>query len=118
MVASAGRHGGEDGAVTVEAAIAIASIVTVLMLCLGAVLAVTHHVRCVDAAREAVRLAARGDRDRAVATAALVAPEGARITLRDDGPLIVATVRVDSPLLPLVTVSAEAVAAHEPVVPE
>lgn len=118
MSTSAEQHSGEHGAVTVEAAIAIASIVTVLMLCVGAVLAVTHHVRCVDAAREAARLAARGDRDHAVSTAALVAPAGARITLRDEGPLIVATVRFDSPLLPLVTVSAEAVAAHEPAVPE
>ncbi|QBJ97017.1 pilus assembly protein TadE [Rhodococcus sp. ABRD24] len=105
---------GESGAVTVEAAIAIASIVTVVMLCIGAVLAVTTHVRCIDAAREAARLAAQDDRANAVATARRVAPDGAQITLRDDGALVVATVRARAPLLPLLEVSAEAVAAREP----
>jgi Flp pilus assembly protein TadG len=54
------------GASTVEAAIAIAALVVVLVLCLAGVSAVLMQVRCVDAAREAARLAARGD-DRCIA---------------------------------------------------
>ncbi|MDH6284410.1 TadE family type IV pilus minor pilin [Prescottella agglutinans] len=103
----------DDGAVTVEAAIAIASIVTVVVLCVGAIAAVSAQVRCIDAAREAARLAARGDRD-AVAASVRVAPGGADITVREDGAFVVATVRAGVPLLPLVELSAEAVAAREP----
>lgn len=105
---------GEQGGVTVEAAIALSALVSVLVLCLGAVLCVSHQVRCQDAAREAARLAARGDEARAVETAARVAPSDARITLRDDGDLVVAVVSAPGPLLPLVTLTAEAVAAREP----
>ena len=52
---------GEAGAVTVEAAFAIAALVAVLVLCLAGLTAVAMQVRCIDAAREAARLAARGD---------------------------------------------------------
>ncbi|WP_238072590.1 TadE family type IV pilus minor pilin, partial [Rhodococcus zopfii] len=48
---------GEQGGVTVEAAITLAALVSVLVLCLGAVLCVSHQFRCQDAAREAARLA-------------------------------------------------------------
>lgn len=44
-----------------EAALAIATLVLVLVLCLAGVTAVSMQVRCIDAAREAARLAARGD---------------------------------------------------------
>jgi len=104
----------DDGGVTVEAALAIASLVTVLVLCLGAVLSVVHQVRCHDAAREAARLAARGDRARAVEVAQRVAPPDARITVREEGDLIIATVTAEGPLLPMVTLTAEAVAVREP----
>ncbi|WP_287217467.1 TadE family type IV pilus minor pilin [Rhodococcus sp. (in: high G+C Gram-positive bacteria)] len=104
----------DAGGVTVEAAFASASIVAVLVLCLGAVLSVSHQVRCQDAAREAARLAARGDGTRAVEVAARVAPSGASIEVRTDGDLVVATVTVDGPLLPMVTLTADAVAAVEP----
>ena len=46
--------------VTVEAAFAIAALVVVLVLCVSGLTAVSMQVRCVDAAREAARLAARG----------------------------------------------------------
>lgn len=104
----------EDGAVTVEAAIAIASIVTVVVLCIGAIVAVSAQVQCIDAAREAARLAARDDRANAVTVARRVAPSGADITLDDDGEFVVATVRARAALLPLVELSAEAVAVREP----
>jgi hypothetical protein len=114
MAQSRGLRRSDAGAVTVEAAIAIASIVVVVVLCIGAITAATLHVRCVDSAREAARLAARGDRESAMSAAARVAPEGADVVLREEGDLVVATVRARSPLLPLVHISAEAVAVREP----
>jgi len=72
------------------------------------------QVRCVDAAREAARLAARGDDGSASDAARSIAPDGAAVQLRRDGELIVATVTARSALLPGVTVAAEAVAAAEP----
>ncbi|AVP66975.1 TadE family type IV pilus minor pilin [Prescottella equi] len=111
-----GRPGprGDTGAVTVEAAIAIASIVTVVVLCIGAIVAVSTQVRCIDAAREAARLAARGDRPNAAVAAGRVAPHGAEIEIRDDGAFVVATVRARATLLPVVELSAESVAVKEP----
>lgn len=97
-----------------EAAIAIASIVTVVVLCIGAIVAVSTQVRCIDAAREAARLAARDDRSNAVVAAGRVAPNGAEIAIRDDGAFVVATVRARATLFPLVELSAEAVAVKEP----
>ena len=99
---------------TVEAALAIASLVTVLTLCLGAVLCISQQVQCQDAAREAARLAARGDDARAVEIAARVAPSGAYIEGGMEDDLVVAIVRVDAPLLPMITLTAEAVAVREP----
>lgn len=107
----------ERGGVTVEAAIAIVSIMAVVVLCIGAITAATLHVRCVDSAREAARLAARGDRESAISTALRVAPDGADVAVRTEGEFVVATVRTHSSLLPLVRISAEAVAALEPAVP-
>ena len=39
----------------------MAALVVVLMLCVAGLTAVSMQVRCIDAAREAARLAARGD---------------------------------------------------------
>ncbi|AGB26130.1 hypothetical protein Mycsm_05964 [Mycobacterium sp. JS623] len=83
------------------------------MLCVAGLTAVSMQVRCVDAAREAARLAARGDGSAAVA-AQRIAPDGAAVQLRRDGELVVANVTARSPLLPGVTIAAEAVAAAEP----
>ncbi|GAA4472254.1 TadE family type IV pilus minor pilin [Rhodococcus olei] len=91
----------------------MASLAIVVMLCVAAVLAVTAQVRCVDAAREAARLVARGDREDAVAAARRVAPSGARIDLREDGGHVTARVTVGAALLPALEVSAEAIAAVE-----
>ncbi|MET9492274.1 TadE family type IV pilus minor pilin [Nocardia sp. NPDC006630] len=102
---------------TVEAAIALAALVAVLVLCIGALLAVSAQVRCVDAAREAARLTARGDSAGAAAAARRMAPPSAVITVRTDGELVVASVSVRSPLLPL-TLRAEAVSAREPGEPQ
>ncbi|MFB7721006.1 TadE family type IV pilus minor pilin [Nocardia sp. NPDC056100] len=98
---------------TVEAAIALAALVTVLVLCIAALLAVSAQVRCVDAAREAARLTARGEAAKAVPAGQRVAPPHASITVRSEGDLVVAVVTVRAPLLPL-TLRAEAVAVREP----
>lgn len=71
------------------------------------------QVRCVDAAREAARLAARGDDASAPGVARNIAPNGAAIQLRRDGDVVIATVSARSALLPGVTVAAEAAAAVE-----
>ncbi|MGY4647906.1 hypothetical protein ACVWWN_001702 [Mycobacterium sp. URHB0021] len=84
----------------------------VLLVCVAGLTAVSMQVRCVDAAREAARLAARGDD--ASAAAQRIAPDGAALHLRNDGGFVIATITARSTLLPGVTVAAEAVAAIEP----
>ena len=103
----------DRGGVTVEAAFAVASLVAVALLCTGGVVAVIGQVRCVDAAREAARLAARGDEASAVAAVRQTGPGGARLELRRDGERVVARVSAASPL-PGIVVSAESVSALEP----
>jgi hypothetical protein len=86
-------------------------LVFVLVLCLGGVTAVSAQVRCIDAAREAARLAARGD-DGSTAVRA-IAPAGAGLQVRVDGGFVVATVTSRVALLPGLTISAQAVSAVE-----
>jgi hypothetical protein len=86
----------------------------VLVLCLAGVAAVSMQVRCVDAAREAARLAARGDERSAVAVASGIAPGGAVVQVRRDGEFVVATVTARSNLLPPLVIAATGVAALEP----
>lgn len=99
---------------TVEAAIALAAVVVVVVLCLGALLAASMQIRCIDAAREAARLAARGARADALPAARRVAPPDAEIEVHGEGEWVVATVRARAPLLPMLRLRAEAVAAREP----
>lgn len=96
-----------------EAAFAVATLVVVLVLCVGGLGAVSAQVRCVDAAREAARLAARGDDRSAAEVARRIAPDGATVRLRRDGALVVALVSTGT-ALPGLTVSAAAAAAAEP----
>jgi hypothetical protein len=70
-------------------------------------------VRCIDAAREAARLAARGDGD-ATQAARTIAPVGADIEIHREAELVVATVVTRSILLPGITIRADTVAAMEP----
>ncbi|GAA5030793.1 hypothetical protein GCM10023258_28360 [Terrabacter aeriphilus] len=70
----------ETGMVTAELAVAIPGVVLVLALCLVAVGAAVDQIRCVDAARLAVRAAARGDTAAHVrALAVEAAPVGATV---------------------------------------
>lgn len=104
----------DTGAVTVEAAIALSSLTVVLVLAIGAVLAVAMHVQCLDAAREAARLTARGEGARAAVVAAQVAPRGAQVHTRTEGDTVVVRVQASSTVLPALDISAEAVAVLEP----
>jgi hypothetical protein len=85
----------------------------VLIVCVSGLTAVSMQVRCIDAAREAARLAARGDESASVA-AQRIAPEGSVVRLQRDGDVVVATVTARSPVLPGINIAAEAVAAAEP----
>ena len=85
-----------------------------LALCLAGVTAVSMQVRCIDAAREAARLAARGDERSAVTAARGIAPGGALVQLHRDGGFVVATVTARSNLLPMLGISATGVSAAEP----
>ena len=62
---------------------------------------------------EAARLAAIGDVS-AISTALSIAGGDARVSLRDSGTQVIAEVRDNVPLLPLMELSARAVAAKEP----
>lgn len=104
----------DSGSSTVEAAFALAALISVLMLCLAGMSAVTAQLRCIDAAREAARLAARGDAARVTAVVARMAPAGASVQLRSEGELVVARVIARPVLLPGMAIAAEAVSMLEP----
>lgn len=85
-----------------------------LAVAIGAVGAVAASVRCIDAARELARLAARGEPDRGREVAGRLAPSGARIELVVRGDEVVAEVTAPPvPPLPL-RVGGRAVAVLEP----
>jgi hypothetical protein len=110
------RAGPDAGMVTVEAAIALCAFVTVLGLALAAISAVTDQLRCTDAAREAARLTARGERDRAYTAAEHIAPRGARVAIHTDGDTITVEVTATpvAGLLPGLHLTAHAYAVAEP----
>ena len=87
----------------------------VLAVCLAGLTAISMQVRCVDASREAARLAARGDAASAERTAQGIAPSGAVIDIRRDGDFVVARVSTRSALLPMLSIGAESVSAAEEV---
>ncbi|UQX11245.1 TadE family type IV pilus minor pilin [Candidatus Mycobacterium methanotrophicum] len=97
-----------------EAALGVVTLVAVLVLCLAGVAAVSMQLRCIDAAREAARLAARGDERSAITTARGIAPGGALVQLRRDGEFVVATVTARSNVLPALGITATGVSAVEP----
>ena len=108
------RLTGDRGATTIEAAFAIAALVVVLSVCVAGLTAISMQVRCIDAAREAARLAARGDDGDALQAHESIAPYGAKLDIRRDGGLVVATVTAHSILLPGITIRADTVSAIEP----
>ncbi len=104
----------DQGSVTIEAAIGLAALALVLALCLAGTACLLAQLRCADAAREAVRLAARGDDSGAADAVSALAP-GASLALSGED-LVTATVRADpiGGLLPGVVIVASASAAREP----
>ncbi|OLT03209.1 hypothetical protein BJF90_26400 [Pseudonocardia sp. CNS-004] len=108
----------DRGAVTVEAALALCTLVVFLAVAVGAIAAAGGSIRCVDAARELARLAARGEVERGRAVAARLAPSGARLAVHTEGDgLVVAEVSADV-LRPLpLRIGSRAVAALEPGAP-
>ncbi|HSU09941.1 MAG TPA: TadE family type IV pilus minor pilin [Pseudonocardia sp.] len=104
----------DRGAVTVEAALALCSLTVVAALAVGGIGAAAASVRCTDAARELVRLAARGEPDRGRAVAARLAPAGARIELEVRGDEAIGEVTAAPLRLLPVHLSGRAVAVLEP----
>jgi hypothetical protein len=102
--------------VTVEAAVALGAFVAVLALALGAVSAAMDQLRCVDAAREAARLVARGEPDRARVAAERIAPDSANVAVTVRGDTVQVDVRVApvGGLLPGVRLHGAAYAIAEP----
>ncbi|TWH21189.1 hypothetical protein JD82_03044 [Prauserella rugosa] len=107
---------GDRGAVTVEGAITVCSLVVVVGLLLSTVAAMLDQLRCADAAGEAARLLGRGDEARAHESVGRLAPDGAVLTVDEDGTGISVTVRAAAlgGLLPGIDVSADAYAVREP----
>lgn len=84
--------------VSAETALAIPVVVLVLVLCLSTVQLGVDQVRCVDAARVAVRELARGEEpDSAMTHARQVAPDGARVQPSVSGTDVSATVTAPAP---------------------
>ena len=110
------RKPNDRGAVTVEAAATLATFVVVLSLAIGGLMAVADQIRCVDAAREAARLTARGDPEQARQVATQTAPPNATVTITTKGEHIEVTIHATpvGGLLPGLEVQAEAVAVAEP----
>jgi hypothetical protein len=106
----------DRGSVTVELAVALPVIVLLLLAGLSAVDAVATKMRCVDAAREAVRAEARGEPGAAAGQRA--APGGASVQVSGGGDTVSATVAVTvrpfGSALPGFVVASTAVAAREP----
>ncbi|MHA6792188.1 TadE family type IV pilus minor pilin [Pseudonocardia bannensis] len=99
---------------TVEAAVALGTLAVTTVLAVGSVATVVSSVRCVDAARELARLAARGEADRGRSIAAQLAPSTAAIDLSVTGDEVTAVVTA-TPLGPFpVQVRGRAVAVLEP----
>jgi hypothetical protein len=104
----------DRGAVTIEAALALCTLAVFLAVAVGAIAAAGGSIRCVDAARELARLAARGEAERGRAVAIQLAPSGARLALHAEGDLVVAEVSADV-LHPLpMRIGSRAVAVLEP----
>ena len=114
-----GRLRGNAGMVTAETAVVLPVLLLVLAGAVAAVTVVGAQLRCVDAAREGARAAARGE-DTALVTALAgrAAPDGAGTTVAVDGVTVTVTVTAEvAPLGPVplrVPVAASAVAQREP----
>lgn len=103
----------DDGSVTVEAALGIASLVTVLAVVAAGAAAALTQIRVVDAAREAARVAAMSGPGEGRAAGEDAAP-GADVTVESGGAHVTAVVVAPARGLPGVELRASAVARTEP----
>ncbi|WP_216213720.1 TadE family protein [Amycolatopsis aidingensis] len=106
----------DEGQVTVEAAISLSALLAVFGLILACLGAIVDQLRCTDAAREAARLVARGQRHLAAEAVRTIGPDGARLDIRTEGAGVTVAVAEapDDGLLPGVRARAEAYALLEP----
>jgi Flp pilus assembly protein TadG len=111
------RAGSDDGMVTAELAAGLPVLVLLLAFAISVVGVGGADLRVTDAAREAARAAARGDRAAGVRLAHEAAP-GAAVAITESGDSVTVVVRLPHhllvPWLPAVTVTGRAVAALEP----
>jgi Flp pilus assembly protein TadG len=112
-----GRRDG--GMATAELAVVLPALVLVVGAALTAVSVLLSQLRCVDAAREGARAAARGEPAEVVRSAAVrVAPAAAAVDIGREGEVVRVTVSATAGkgggLLPTFRVTATAVALHEP----
>ena len=107
----------EQGYATAEAAVALPALLVVLSLAVGVLVSVGAELRCVDAARAAARVAARGDSDLAAEGAGKqVAPSGSHVSVEHRGEQVEVRVAGEVrpfPFFPGIHVSARAVAEVE-----
>lgn len=83
---------------TAEFAVALPALVLVVTVVLSSVSLGLDQVRCVDAARAAVRLMARGESAAAVrAEARAHAPPGSRVSISDGGAVVTVEVVAQTP---------------------
>ena len=104
---------------TAELAVALPVLVLVVATAMTAVSVLLAQLRCVDAAREGARAAARGEPTALVRSVAVrVAPDGAAVAVTTDGDQVSvrvsARVGVVGGLLPEFQVDGTAVALREP----
>jgi Flp pilus assembly protein TadG len=120
--ASASRDRDQRGAVTAETMVVLPVLVAVALGLVWLHGLAAAQVRVVDGAREAARVAARGEPDSAARGAGRrVAPDGASVAVGRGEGLVTAVVSVDVDgpgglfrFLPPVTVRSSAVAVEEP----
>ncbi|MCW2715979.1 MAG: TadE family protein [Frankiales bacterium] len=84
----------DRGSVTAETAVLMPVLLVVLAAAIGVLACVAGQLRCVDAARAAARVAARGDDAATVrATAERLAPPGAHVTISATADVVEVRVR-------------------------
>lgn len=115
-MSAAPRAGPDRGAVTVEAAIALCALTVFVGLLFAGFTAITGQLRCVDAAREAARLVARGQPQLAAQAVERIAPRGAELSITPAGEGVSVEVSANPAggLLPGVRITGTAFAVLEP----
>ena len=107
----------DDGVLAVEAALVVPLLVLVAALLMTGVVAVTAQLSVIDAAREAVRLAARGETTaEAVAAARSLAPQHSTVRVVADSQRVQALVTAQVrpfPVFPALTLRSSAWAERE-----